>query len=156
MRTWTCQKARATTTPTTVSEPVSTRSCLQRLDVGESGIYTLTRACLYASTSVSSGSIIFSHTINPPFTYFTIGAAHPVLIFLRRRQYEEEFERMYLEQLSEIEMQTGCQRPCRYQEYRMVCITFAFNLLGKLSWKKNGKKRGHCPLVGGGQPQFLF
>ena len=29
--------------------------------------------------------------------------------------------------------------------------------LGKLSWKKNGKKRGHCPLVGGGgQPQFLF
>ena len=29
--------------------------------------------------------------------------------------------------------------------------------LGTLSWKKNGKKRGHCPLVGGGgQPQFLF
>ena len=48
---------------------------------------------------------------------------------MHRRQYEEEFKRLYLEQLSEIEMQTGCQRPCRYQEYRMVCITFTFNLL---------------------------
>ena len=29
--------------------------------------------------------------------------------------------------------------------------------LGTLSLKKNGKKRGHCPLGGGGgQPQFLF
>ena len=28
--------------------------------------------------------------------------------------------------------------------------------LGKPPNKKNGKKRGHCPHVGGGQPQFPF
>ena len=28
--------------------------------------------------------------------------------------------------------------------------------LGKPPSKKNGKKRGHCPHVGGGQPQFPF
>ena len=32
-----------------------------------------------------------------------------------------------------------------------------YSLLGKLSFKKNGKERGHCPYRGeGGQPQFLF
>ena len=36
-------------------------------------------------------------------------------------------------------------------------ICFANFSKGKLSWKKNGKKRGHCPYgAGGGQPQFLF
>ena len=29
-------------------------------------------------------------------------------------------------------------------------------MLGKPPNKKNGKKRGHCPHVGGGQPQFPF
>ena len=33
---------------------------------------------------------------------------------------------------------------------------FATSSLGKPPDKKNGKKRGHCPHVGGGQPQFPF
>ena len=36
-------------------------------------------------------------------------------------------------------------------------ILYWYLNIGKLSWKKNGKKRGHCPHgAGGGQPQFLF
>ena len=38
------------------------------------------------------------------------------------RQYEAEFEKLHKEQLFEIENRTGCQKPCRYQEYRLVCI----------------------------------
>ena len=42
------------------------------------------------------------------------------------------------------------------------CVLFVRQIcqgvsIGTLSFKKNGKKRGHCPReAGGGQPQFLF
>ena len=45
-----------------------------------------------------------------------------------------------------------------YQWTYLICGQFSLPNKGLRDalLKKNGKKRGHCPLVGGGQPQFLF
>ena len=50
---------------------------------------------------------------------------------------------------------------CQWLYWRPVLLPGGlwqnFSALGKLSYKKNGKKRGHCPHGGeGGQPQFPF
>ena len=77
------------------------------LDVGRDGTNLLTRVCQYAPTLASSG--IYYGFPN-------------IVILVCSRQFEAEFDLLHMEQLLEIEQHTGCKKPCRYLEYRLVCI----------------------------------